>query len=60
MPIRVEGRKDRTDNLDRIAPTIEHRKTAINGLAPSGGFSSRCSRMLNDIADIVKPPLTAS
>ena len=45
--------------LDLITPTPEHRKTAINGLAPSGGFHLECSIMMNDLEIFVKPPLTA-
>ncbi|MDP9590504.1 UNVERIFIED_ORG: hypothetical protein J2W19_003063 [Shinella zoogloeoides] len=45
--------------LDRCTDPLEHEKTAINGLAPSGGFLKDCSIMMNDLEIFVKPPLTA-
>lgn len=45
--------------VDACVIPPDHDKTAINGLAPSGGFIKECSIMMNDIFDIVKPPLTA-
>lgn len=60
LPSRSLDEDNLSTVLDRLAPTTEHRKTAVNGLATLGRFSLGCSQMLNDIIENVKPPLTAN
>lgn len=59
---RLDGRVKRwicSSTLDASMRSPEHEKTALTEVGPSPAVFMGCFKMLNDIFETVKPPMTA-